>query len=478
MSSNSTIEVPFMEWEFLKKPFEFPEILDKGKLPDGVEHIKAYRTAEYTIELDVRGTSTRELITSLQFRPLGSTESPFSISAADSVRKVVAAGVFNGNKIANFAGPFEMKNTCSELTIEYPAQTIKYSSLYFINSPRFRSSMLRGTRRTQEKLYSRERGQQKVEKSLSTTHQSSSDYFQIKIASSVVNFCQTPGEYVPDWTKCCTLELEEHKFTETQLAAITEALSFVLGKHLIKVGATDFSSEWEPVKAYSCVPHHGDVKTECRQPEMPPVRVDPPGCCMNEGLISEIVERYLGKHVDYNLRQAMILFWAAQRMPMETQLVKLHSALSSLRNTWFKSIKSKSKGKYMLDSEYEKYLAPIMNAIESIPERKIVNKIVRANGMGENEKMDAFFEEIGLPIGDIERKSIRLRNRFAHGEICQADGIDELLNACRAYQTLVSRVILKLLEYDGKYIDYSTLDFPERHINEPLGGASVTGVLG
>jgi len=35
---------------------------------------------------------------------------------------------------------------------------------------------------------------------------------------------------------------------------------------------------------------------------------------------------------------------------------------------------------------------------------------------------------------------------------------------------LLNRLLLKLLEYDGIYVDYSTDSFPVRNINEPLGG--------
>lgn len=39
----------------------------------------------------------------------------------------------------------------------------------------------------------------------------------------------------------------------------------------------------------------------------------------------------------------------------------------------------------------------------------------------------------------------------------------------QVYECLLVRVILKLLKYEGKYVDYGTLGYPEKDINCPCG---------
>lgn len=39
----------------------------------------------------------------------------------------------------------------------------------------------------------------------------------------------------------------------------------------------------------------------------------------------------------------------------------------------------------------------------------------------------------------------------------------------QVYECLIVRVILKLLKYDGEYVDYGTLGFPLKNINCPSG---------
>ena len=39
----------------------------------------------------------------------------------------------------------------------------------------------------------------------------------------------------------------------------------------------------------------------------------------------------------------------------------------------------------------------------------------------------------------------------------------------QVYECIIVRAILKLLKYDGNYVDYGTLGFPEKNINYPSG---------
>ncbi len=73
-----------------------------------------------------------------------------------------------------------------------------------------------------------------------------------------------------------------------------------------------------------------------------------------------------------------------------------------------------------------------------------------------------------MPIGKVERQAIKARNTTAHGAASYSDEkIVELLGFQSAYQTLFNRVILKILGFEGKYIDTTAASFVERGIDEP-----------
>jgi len=81
-----------------------------------------------------------------------------------------------------------------------------------------------------------------------------------------------------------------------------------------------------------------------------------------------------------------------------------------------------------------------------------------------------------MPIGEVERSLFRLRGRFAHGFMCRTEAENDIALKCfRAYQTLFNRVLLCVIGHSGNYIDYSSFNFPERKIHEPLGGPMSDG---
>ena len=88
--------------------------------------------------------------------------------------------------------------------------------------------------------------------------------------------------------------------------------------------------------------------------------------------------------------------------------------------------------------------------------------------LGVNERLQFFFDEIGLKIGDVENKAIRARNPMAHSTLPEAKE-REMIYLSNAYRTLFNRILLKILDYKEDYVDYSVLGFPEKNIDKPLG---------
>ena len=101
--------------------------------------------------------------------------------------------------------------------------------------------------------------------------------------------------------------------------------------------------------------------------------------------------------------------------------------------------------------------------------KDIVKNFSGAYRMGGSAQMRAFFQEIGVPIGKREKAAIDARHRSAHGG--GAEELTELVRCGNAYRTLFDRVFLRLLGYDGHYVDRTTDGHPLRQVREPAGGA-------
>ena len=95
------------------------------------------------------------------------------------------------------------------------------------------------------------------------------------------------------------------------------------------------------------------------------------------------------------------------------------------------------------------------------------------NRMAVNEQLTHFFKGLNMTIGDAEKKALRARNFSAHGSFGDNTDYQEQYMISQVYECILVRVILKLLKYDGKYIDYGTLGYPEKNIDCPIGSGFV-----
>ena len=88
------------------------------------------------------------------------------------------------------------------------------------------------------------------------------------------------------------------------------------------------------------------------------------------------------------------------------------------------------------------------------------------NRMSVSEQLTHFFEGIDM--------AMQARNFSAHGLVYRNNiNYTEQGMTSQVYECMLVRVILKLLNYAGDYIDYGTLGYPERNINCPIGNDMV-----
>lgn len=148
-----------------------------------------------------------------------------------------------------------------------------------------------------------------------------------------------------------------------------------------------------------------------------------------------------------------------------------------LKKAWYLSRKSKSRGIYMPKKEFDELLGDELATIEEKPREvkhgeRMVRRMRGTFNFGATESMEFFLEELGLPIGPTERSALRARNSMAHGSSALLDEsrYQEMINDTLSYRTLFNRILLKILGYNGDYVDYSAKGWPERPLDEPLGG--------
>lgn len=297
---------------------------------------------------------------------------------------------------------------------------------------------------------------------------------QIKFLLTSVN-----NSFGPSWSTNYGIEYrKEFDFIPSLKERITicEIVSYILGKQLIHVGYTKYQCDGKVMEQCALSPTKDNITTLCQKQSNEPINLENDCLSKIESLLNELIPPYFTLRDELNLNAALYMYWASMEAPLGTNLPILASALEIIMKAWFKSSKSKTKALYMEKDKFDDLLESELKTISSKLQSedfgdKIYNKINYAYNMSVTDRFHQFFNEIDLEIGNIEKSALNYRHKMAHGDM-KLDGekIVEALANTKAYESLFNRVFLKILDYDGDYLDKSSPKFVQRPIDTKLGG--------
>jgi hypothetical protein len=201
---------------------------------------------------------------------------------------------------------------------------------------------------------------------------------------------------------------------------------------------------------------------------------------LESGMLSQSVQRFLSVSDELRLRYILWLVWLARASPMETAPVQMGAAIEALRQRYLKSRAPCSTT--LLPKELWK---PIRDDLRSVVERRrsalevqghgdaltvLENKLENLNQRPSTQLTGELLSLLGLTTGAQEASALQERNRPAHGGEYRGDDFPRLIRQVNALHTLFHRILLKILECATSYIDYSSLGYPVRSVDEPVGG--------
>ena len=338
----------------------------------------------------------------------------------------------------------------------------------------------RSTYRSVDKSYKRLREgvDSENEISLGKSNLAGRDYLIVNLIDTSYIVSKVPKEYGPNWSFNLSIEYRQSfgripNMEERE--AISEIVGFVLGNQLLKVGQTNYDKSHSLILQEYQDPWGDNVVSRCQRQGFQPVDISKfDNWGRVETLLNELTPKYLTERKRLRLNDALWKYWLSKYSSLGANLPILSSAVETLAERILKN-HPEIKLYYIAFNVFAEMIKDELDTIEKkldgISQKDIIlNKLKGASQRGSNEKLEMMFEIIELPIDIIERKAIKARNKMAHssiGEITDEE-IKETLRMTRAYETLFNRVLLKILSYNGEYVDYYTLGYPNRPINEPI----------
>jgi hypothetical protein len=221
------------------------------------------------------------------------------------------------------------------------------------------------------------------------------------------------------------------------------------------------------VEAYARSPWWDLAKSFCKKSDSPPITIHSiPPSGRAEEVISQLLPKYYELREQLRLKEALMNLWVSREMPIGPNIPILAASLESIIKGWFKSRTSKSQGCYMDQASFEILVKSEIDAIQKELDshfktdgdktKKIINTMLGSNSFGPTERYRNFFKEVGLELTQLEEDAIKERHKFIHGDaIFDKENWRQVSQRGRTIETLLNKVILKLLSYSGEYIDRS-----------------------
>ena len=278
---------------------------------------------------------------------------------------------------------------------------------------------------------------------------------------------ETPSEFNPKWSNKISIEYYNNfGFPEDKSKQIIfEILSFIFGRHLIKIGESGFDENGKKKKKKSVspdIPFLIDIKHVCSDYDRPPIDYNNPqkDKYQIEKDIALLVDEYISSNVDYNnvfnyLRNSIVL-------PPQSEIVLLGGALDYLITQLRK--KYDINNEYLSEEEFEELIG---EELEKINEKlskypKLLNNLNNSYKKKGTSNFDEVFNKLDLQIGEIEDNAIRYRHIPAHGQKMKQKTKIKFPILVAVYRTLLNRCILKSLNYNEDYFDVVS------HCNRPI----------
>lgn len=337
-------------------------------------------------------------------------------------------------------------------------------------------------------------------------------YFRFKYDRYTVKVRRIDGdgsyEIGPNWSQKVAIEYhcQSHEVpTKSQRETITELVSFLLGRHLLRVGSSCFLlNELASFDAIS--PWGDDIISICSSADNNPIDLDF-GNSKIEKLIEKLLPAYEVQRRDVHINELIWALWIAKRMPVSLDLPIYASALESLSATYLKKNGWSSKKDFLSNPEKNAiiqavtplldrnhYRDDILKQIKEISidglsgnlRRKIakaITPVIRENRYREiilkkvdtirditiGERLRIFFRELDLELGTVENLAIKARNDVVHRMALVDSNSDDGIRYGATYRALVHRVLLRLLGYTGKYVDYSVPGLASKPLRKAQG---------
>lgn len=259
-------------------------------------------------------------------------------------------------------------------------------------------------------------------------------------------------------SKTSFLRFEKKQFpTNEVLDEIICILDFIFGMTFIYIGNTKYNKASSPVSDSYLSSYRKDIEqiiVEAQYPVIPLRAVDYHQFNIpTTKLINKIFEN-IEKNTKFNLQKNFALINYARTQPADVKIQPLAASFDNICEQYFKGMDNCliESSKF---SELQNFINSKIDTLEIAENLKTIlkSKTSQINNQSQNQRNKKIFKELGIKLGELEKKALNARNGSVHGGF-DSKKINEIILLSKCYYTLINRLILKILDIP-LYIDYT-----------------------
>ncbi len=286
------------------------------------------------------------------------------------------------------------------------------------------------------------------------------------------------SNYGPKWSDSFSISYFE-KYgripNDEERALIRDYLSFFMGKHLMYIGNSSYDDMGNQIGFVMENPRTFgfDIESICRNAATPPVSCEFDSIQYYIDTVQKYIVPFGEMYFKLDFSSLITSYWYASNIAKPMDLPILAGALEHLKRQWYKEVELNPETVLMDKKEFSKLIGPVKELVvkqfsETEYSERMKRMIESLNRMSVNEQLTHFFDRIGIVVGRVENDALKARNLPAHGNVGDAD-FEKQYKQSKVYECILCRVLLKLIGYDGEYVDYGMLGHPCKSINIPSG---------
>ena len=300
------------------------------------------------------------------------------------------------------------------------------------------------------------------------------------IDSCKIIVIKSENKHIPSWSKGIGVAYIGNFPNKKIREKIITFIGFLLNRKLFLSGTTYYDMESNVLEAKSFTPD-SSVKYASMQATCTIINYSWSSAKKINSIdtfkkvVNSLLPMFINKCDEMKLNDAIHRIFISNLLPLESSLPILVNGIEIVKGAWLKNTSSTSNGTYMTKDVYDKIISDSMDNIEKqILEKspkygdRIVNNIKRAFCATGSKSYDLFFEETNIKTSKKELESINKRNHLIHGAMSyDAAKLRNVSHLTKVARVFISRIILILLGYTGKYSDFSIEGFPCKDISIP-----------